>query len=350
VLVRPSIRTLARRPAVLFAFAGAVTALLLSGLLPGGGARARAASVSTNPTTGVVNVQTYLGYQRATAAASGIVVTASGKMLTSNHVIRGATRIRVTVPATGHSYSATVVGYSLSADVALLKLANAAGLTTATLGNSAKVKVGDKVTAVGNAGGAGGTPTVTRGTVTAVHRSITVGDEQGGVSRLTDLIGTNAPLERGDSGGALLDSSERVIGINAAASAGFTFRGGGGFAIPINRAVTIMKLIEAGRSTATVHVGPTSFLGIAVGSVDRAGATGGGALVTGVLSGSPGDKAGLAVGDVITFLAGQTISSPTSVINALLRTSPGDTLRIRWSHRAGTSHSGTVRPIAGPPQ
>ncbi len=310
--------------------------------------------MSTSPTTGVVNVNTYLGYQQGAAAGTGIVLSSSGEVLTNNHVIRGATRIRVTDPATGRSYGASVAGYSVSADVALLKLTNASGLQTATIGDSTKVKVGDEVTAVGNAGGTGGTPAVATGTVTGVHRSITVSDDQGGSARLTDLIGTDAPLEPGDSGGPLLDGSGRVIGIDTAATSGFAFRGGGGsngFAIPINRAQAIVKLIEAGRSTATVHVGPTSFLGIAVAQSVRAGsAVANGALVSGVLSGSPADKAGLAAGDVITFLGGHTISSPTSLVNVLLRTSPGGTLILRWSDRLGSSHNATVRPVAGPPQ
>jgi S1-C subfamily serine protease len=254
------------------------------------------------------------------------------------------------VPSTGRAYSATVVGYSLSGDVAVLKLANASGLQTATVGDSAGVKVGDRVTAVGNAGGRGGSPTVTTGTVTGLHRSITVGDTQGGAVRLADLIGTNASLEPGDSGGPLLDRAGRVIGMDTAADTGFDLHGGSGFAIPIGRALTLVKSIERGRTTATVHVGPTSFLGISVSSAERAGGISGGALVSGVLSGSPADDAGLESGDVITSIAGRAISSPTALVTALLRTSPGQPVQVRWSDQSGFTHSRTVRPVAGPPQ
>jgi S1-C subfamily serine protease len=298
-----------------------------------------------------VNIDTRLRDAGTAGAGTGIVLSASGEVLTNNHVIRGSTRVRVTDPATGRSYSATVVGYSLSADIAVLKLANASGLRTAGIGNSTNVKLGDRVTAVGNAGGAGGSPTVTTGAVTGVHRSITISDDQGGSLRLTDLIRTDAQLEPGDSGGPLLDSSGRVIGIDTAADGGFAFRGGGGFAIPVNRAVAIVRLIEAGRSTATVHVGPTSFLGISVGRSEGAsGPTVNGAFVARVLSGSPADKAGLVTGDVITGLGGRTVASPTALIKLLLRTSPGDTLRLRWSDQRGITHTGTIRPVAGPPQ
>lgn len=340
------------RSALLLASSAAAAALLLSGAFSGVGVAAPGASVSAGPTAGVVNVDTLLGYEQNAAAGTGIVLSPSGAVLTNNHVIRGATRLRVADPATGRTYSATVIGYSLSGDVALLKLAGASRVTTATLGNSARVGVGNHVTAVGNAGGRGGSPAVTTGTVTGLHRTITVRDDQGESVRLTDLIKTNAPLEPGDSGGPLLDGSGRVIGVDTAAESGFDFRGGGnGYAIPINRGLAIVKLIEAGRSSTVVHIGPTSFLGISVERAERAGgATAHGALVSGVLPASPADKAGLAAGDVITSLGGHAISSPIELVNTLLRTHPGETLRLRWTDRDGNSHGGTIRPVAGPPQ
>jgi S1-C subfamily serine protease len=327
-------------------------ALVLFGMLAGGEARARAAPVATRPAMGVVDVNAYLGYQQGLVAGTGIVLTPSGEVLTNNHVIRGGTRIRITDPATGRSYAATVVGYSLAADVAVLQLAHASGLATAPVGSSARIRVGDAVTAVGNAGGTGGSPTVTTGTIRGVHRTITVNDDQGGLARLTDLIKTDASLEPGDSGGPLLDASGRVIGIDTAAETGFAFHGGGGsgYAVPIDRALAIAKLIVAGRSTATVHVGPTSFLGVSVGRSDAARRAARGAVVAAVVNGSPADKAGLATGDVITRLAGRTVTSPASLVNVLLRSSPGAALRLSWSDTGGTSHSGTVVPVAGPPQ
>jgi S1-C subfamily serine protease len=113
--------------------------------------------------------------------------------------------------------------------------------------------------------------------------------------------------------------------------------------------LTVVKLIETGRSTSSVHVGPTSFIGISVASPDRVAATSG-AFVSGVLSGSPADEVGLTIGDVITSLAGHSISSPTALVNTLLHYSPGTALRIRWSDHDGIAHNGTIRPVAGPPQ
>jgi S1-C subfamily serine protease len=306
-------------------------------------------SAAASPTKGVVDIQTVLGYRGGAAAGTGIVLSSSGDVLTNNHVIRGATRVLVTVPSTGKSYAANVVGYSLSGDVALLRLSKASGLATATIGDSSKVAVGDHVTAVGNAGGRGGTPTVTTGTITGLHRSITVGNDELGAARLTNLMETSAPLEPGDSGGPLLDDAGRVIGMDTAADTGFDFRGGGsGFAIPIARALSIVRTVQAGRSTATVHIGATSFLGVSVSRPERTGSTG--AFVSGLLAGSPADKAGLATGDLITSLGGHTISSPASLVNTLLGTTPGKSVSIRWSDSRGVSHTGTIRPIAGPPQ
>src|SRR5205814_9241333 len=116
----------------------------------------------------------------------------------------------------------------------------------------------------------GGTPTTASGRVTALHRSSVASDGQGSSERLTGLIQTNAALQPGDSGGPLVTSAGLVVGMNTAASVGFRFQPGGrvGLAIPIDRALTIARQIEAGRSSSTVHIGPTAFLGVNVASPD----------------------------------------------------------------------------------
>ena len=123
-------------------------------------------------TTGVVTVHTRLAYSGGGGAGTGVVLTSSGTVLTNNHVIRGAGSIRVTVPSSGRSYTATVAGYSVSKDIALLELRDAQGLATVRTGNSNTVEVGDRVTAVGNGGGAG--LTTKSGRVTGLGQSITV--------------------------------------------------------------------------------------------------------------------------------------------------------------------------------
>jgi S1-C subfamily serine protease len=308
-------------------------------------ARSDANKVSS-PTAGVVVIETALGYQQASAAGTGMVLTRSGEVLTNNHVIRGATRIRVLVPQTGRIYNATVAGYSVTGDTALLKLQNASGLTTVSLGHSSKLKIGQFVRAVGNANGTGRLATV-RGKIVALGKSLTVSDETGGSARLTSLLQTSAPLEPGDSGGPLLDSSNHVIGMDTAAAVSgdvFNSRTTAGFAIPIDRAMTIVKQIEAGKSSATVHVGGTAFLGVSVQ------VQGGGLVVVNVVSGSPADQAGLAQGDEVVAVDGTAISSMNQLVSILQRKSPGDRIALTWVDPLGQQQTQTVTLVAGPPQ
>src|SRR5262249_334087 len=193
-------------------------------------------------------------------------------------VIKGATSIRVTDVGNGHTYPAKVVGYDQSKDIAVLQLVGASGLQTVALGNSSAVNVGDKVVALGNAGGKGGTPPVAGGKVAGLGASIVASDEGSGTAeRLTGLIRHSAPIQPGDSGGPLVSNTGKVIGIDTAgsASSGFQFQGGQAqptqaFAIPINEAVAIAGQIEAGRASATVHIGATGILGVQVMSPDPA--------------------------------------------------------------------------------
>src|SRR5206468_10490986 len=239
--------------------AAAAAAAIGTGVALAGG---RAASPVT---TGVVDIETNLAYQNAAAAGTGMVLTSSGEVLTNNHVIRGATTIRVTDPSTKRSYAATVVGYSVTSDVAVLQLTGASHRHTGTLGNSSNVKLNQRVTAVGNAGGVGGKPSSATGKVTGLGRTIVASDGQGLSAQLTGLIRINAVLQPGDSGGPLLNANARVIGMDTAASAALTSQAvGEGYAIPINRAASLAKQIVAGRSSATVHIGSTAFLGVSI--------------------------------------------------------------------------------------
>jgi S1-C subfamily serine protease len=333
-----------RRATLALVAAVAVIAAGAAGIAAGRGA-------ASPPETGVVAVRANLQYANASAGGTGMVLTPSGEVLTNNHVIRGATTIRVTVPQTGRDYPARVLGYSLAADVAVLKLQGASGLGTVSLGNSSAVKTGQTAIAVGNAGGTGSL-TSTVGKVTAVGRTITVNDDQDGTVQLSGLIGTDAALEPGDSGGPLLNGDGRVVGMNTAASVRFTFRQGrsGGYAIPINRAAAIAKQIEAGRRSATVHVGPTAFLGVALAPPSSTGNPIAGGLVGGVLSGSPADRVGLVPGDVITSLDEHAARSPLALVNLLLRKRPGDKVAVVWIDRAGSRRSATATLANGPPQ
>ena len=298
--------------------------------------------------TGVVVVNTTLAFGGA-AAGTGIVLTPSGEVLTNNHVIRGATSIRVTDVSAGRTYTATVAGYSISKDIALLRLRNARGLQTALIGESSGLEIGGRVTAVGNAGGTG-TLTVKAGRLTGLGRSITIDGEDGSSTRLTNLIQTSAPLRPGDSGGPLL-SNGRVIGIDAAASTSLRYPGGGeGFAVPINSALGIVSQVETAHRSATVHVGPTAFLGVSLGRSDFEGQTVRGALVDGVAAESPADKAGIGANDLITSFAGRRVTSSTSLRKLVVQLSPGRTVRLTWIDPYTGTNTASVRLVSGPPQ
>jgi S1-C subfamily serine protease len=321
--------------------------LALAAIAAGAVAAPSVAAHRSSLTTGVVDIDTTLGYEGGTAAGTGMLLTSSGEVLTNNHVIRGATAIRVVVPATRRSYTATVVGYSVGNDVAVLKL-DASGLKTVAAGNSSAVKVGQSVTAVGNAGGVGGTPSSARGRITGVGRTITASD--GGISEeLTGLIRTDAALKPGDSGGPLLTAAGKVIGMDTAASVSFSFTGstGDGYAIPINRALTLAKQIVAGRSSTTVHVGSTPFLGLSVPSQSD---TSSGVEVSSVVGGGPADQAGIVPGDVITTVNGKSVNSFGQLTTALLQYNAGATVSVGVVDQTGAASTVSVQTTAGPPQ
>jgi len=347
--------------------AGAVAGGLIGGLSPTSAGTATATSKTVLSTSqiaaqvdpGLVDVVSTDGLQQATSAGTGIVLTSNGEVLTNNHVIQGATSIKVTDIGNGRTYTATVVGYDASHDVAVLQLQNASGLTTASLGNSSSVQTGNSVVALGNAGGTGGTPSVAAGTVTALHQSITASDQASGVSeQLTGLIQTNANIQPGDSGGPLVNSYGQVIGMDTAASTGYTFQSQGqagqtqAFSIPINEATSIASQIEAGTTSATVHIGATAFLGVGFSPQSSFGGQGGtgssGATIAEAVSGSPAAKAGLTAGDVITSIGGQSVSSASDVAHALVKYHPGDSVSITWLDQAGQSHTTSVTLATGP--
>ena len=344
------IRRSAHRRFLALALAGLVTLAV--------GARVVSASGKAAPIgRGVVVIDTNLAYQGASAAGTGIVLTSSGTVLTNNHVISGATTIKVVLPGLGRSYTAKVVGYDRTGDVAVLQLEHASNLKTLQLGDSSSLTVGSLVTAYGNAGGTGSF-TAARGRVTGLGKTITASDDQGSSEQLTGLIETNAGVVPGDSGGPLLDSAGRVVGMDTAASSGAGYQSissTDAYAIPIARALTIAQEIEAGHASATVHVGGTAFLGVEVESVDSGyggyGSTpSAGALVAGVVSRGPAASAGLTAGDVITAIGGRTVSSPATVSSFILTTKPGAKITVSYTDRAGGRHTVRVTLGSGPPQ
>jgi S1-C subfamily serine protease len=344
------IRALSKKVVVLVAM-GVIVASVGAGVAL---ARGKATPIGT----GVVVINTNLAYQGGSAAGTGMVLTSSGEVLTNNHVISGATTIKVTVPKTSHTYTARVVGYSVTSDVAVLQLQNASNLKTIST-SSAKLTVGASVTALGNAGGTG-TITSATGKVTGLGKTITAADESGASEQLVGLIETNAGIQPGDSGGPLENAKGQVVGMDTAASTG----GFGGFqnvtatdayAIPIAKAVSVANAITSGKASATVHIGATAFFGIQVSSVGGPGFGGGGssaagAVIAAVVPGGPAESAGLVAGDVITALNGQTISAPTSISAFVLTQKPGANVTVTYLDQSGTSQTATVTLGSGPAQ
>lgn len=301
---------------------------------------------------GLVDINVVLGYQGERAAATGMVLTASGEVLTNNHVINGATEISAVDVGNGRSYTATVVGYDRGHDLAVIQLKGASGLATVRLGDSSGLAVGDPVTAVGNAGGRGSVPSAEPGQVTALQRSITAGDDATGESeQLTGMIQVDAAVQPGDSGGPLLDRSGSVVGVDTAASEGFRFSGGtgsggsAGFATPIATARTVVAAIESGRTDGGIHIGATAILGL---QVDATFDGSPGAVVVGVVDGSPAARAGLVAGDLITSFDGRSVADPGALTTLVTGHRPGDRVTVRWTDQAGATHSRSVTLAAGP--
>ncbi|MFF7842909.1 S1C family serine protease [Streptomyces ossamyceticus] len=222
-------------------------------------------------------VEINAGSNGGESTGSGVIITSGGEIITNNHVVSGASRIKVTTHS-GKTYSAEVVGTDSKKDLALIKLRDASGLKAAALGNSNGVKVGDQVVAIGSPEGLTGT--VTSGIVSALDRDVTVSTDEGrqqqqqqggggggwpfefggqefngdtGSSTTTyKALQTDASLNPGNSGGALIDMNGNIIGINSAmysaSSSGDAGSAGLGFAIPINTVKSDLSTLRAGGS------------------------------------------------------------------------------------------------------
>jgi S1-C subfamily serine protease len=329
-----------------------------------GSLNAQALAAKVDPA--IVDITSQLKYNNATAEGTGIVISPSGLVLTNNHVIDEATSVSATLVVSGKTYTAKVLGYDSTDDVALLQLQGASGLKTASLGDSSKVKVGQAVLALGNAGGRGGLPSTAQGTVQGLNRTIQASDNGANTEEtLHGMIETNAPIQEGDSGGPLVNSSAQVIGMDTAANtSGFApdqSVATAGFAIPINHAISITNQIAAGQASSTVHIGLGGFLGVtAAAASDPSGCQGNGgggfgggfggytppvssgALICQVYPGTPAQAGGLTSGDVITSVNGQTVASSDALTTLMAGDHPGDQLSISYVDANGAKHQTSV--------
>jgi Do/DeqQ family serine protease len=257
--------------------------------------------------------------QRVQGVGSGVIVNSDGYILTNHHVVDGAIEIKVEL-TDNRTFTAKLVGSDPPSDLAVLKI-DANNLPTLPLGNSDKVRVGDFVLAVGNPLGIG--QTVTSGIVSAKGRATGLSD-----GSFEDFLQTDAAINRGNSGGALVNTSGELIGINSQILSPSGGSIGIGFAIPSNMAKAVMdQLLKTGK----VRRG---MLGVTIQSVDADLASSlnmpaaRGAIVTSVAPGGPAEKAGLKRGDVITAINKQPVLDNNSLRNLVASLPPGSNVQV----------------------
>ncbi len=261
--------------------------------------------------------------RRFEGMGSGVIIDPRGYVLTNEHVIRGADELKVTLlEPEEKTYTGKVVGKDPRTDLAVIKINAKGDLPSAILGDSDKVRVGDWAVAVGSPFGL--EQTVTVGVISAVRQSLSIEGHN-----YANLLQTDAAINRGNSGGPLINIRGEVIGINTAIYAPTGVFAGIGFAIPVNRAKVIMEqLIEKGRVV-------RGWMGVEILSLndvlakqfqvpDRDGV-----IVNNVLPGSPAEKAGLQRGDVIREFNGKKVSNQESLIEEVGRTPPKTRVKIK---------------------
>jgi S1-C subfamily serine protease len=280
------------------------------------------------------------GTQTVQAAGTGMILTSDGQILTNAHVVAGATNITVTLFNDHQQHSADAVAVDSSDDIALIKIRGGiTNLPTVQLGDSAALRVGDELLAIGNALDLPGGPTVTNGIVSALGRPL----QGGNGTSLDNLIQTNAAINPGNSGGPLVNSAGQVVGMNTAviqqASVGESAQNLG-FAIAVNTIKPIVQQLRTGNAS-------KAFLGISSQDLtpsiaQRFGiSVTSGAIVVSVRPGSAASDIGLQQGDVVVKFNGKAITNAGELVAAVRAAHPGDNVPIEWVR--GSRHmTGTV--------
>ena len=269
--------------------------------------------------------------QRASSLGSGVIVSASGYVLTNHHVVEAADEIEVAL-ADGKRLLAKVVGNDPETDLAVLRV-NAESLPAITFGAAENVRVGDVVLAMGNPFNFG--HTVTLGIVSALGRSGL------GVSTFENFIQTDAAINPGNSGGALIDASGNLVGINTVIYSGTGGSMGIGFAIPVSTAKMVLEQIVKSGSVTRGWIGvEVQEISPPVAESFRLGNTRG-ALIAGVLRGGPADKGGVKPGDVLVEVQGKPVADPAGMLNLIAALAPGQPAKLKLK-RQGQDVDATV--------
>jgi len=280
------------------------------------------------------------GPQRQSGLGSGVIVSADGYILTNNHVVENMDEIEVATND-GRYYRARIVGTDPETDLAVLHVKAEGKLPAVTFAPTESLRVGDVVLAIGNPFGVG--QTVTHGIVSALGRS------QLGINTFENFIQTDAAVNPGNSGGALTDSSGNLVGINTAIYS----RSGGslgiGFAIPVSTARNVMEQIIQTGTVTRGWIGVeaqeiTPELAESFGLPDTDGA-----LIAGVMRGSPADTAGIRPGDILLAVDDKPVKDPAVMLDLIAALKPGETVAFRL-RREKTPVDTSVRIGKRPPQ
>jgi S1-C subfamily serine protease len=322
-----------------------------SPLLPSGGSTQNGnqstSSIAAKLNPAIVDINTVIG--SSSAAGTGMIITSSGEVLTNHHVVVGSSSIKVTISGRSQPYTAHVIGVDASADIALIQIEGVSGLPTVKFGKSSGLSVGDSVVALGNALGAGGTPHVTQGTITALDQSITAGEGGNQSEQLSGMIESDAVIYPGDSGGPLVNASGQVIGmITAGQPQGFRSSASDiGYAIPSDTALGVINRLRAHELSSDLVYTQVGYLGVSVQTLDASIAAQlglsltSGVLVSGVVAGSPADGAGLSRYSVITNIGGTNVDTTDTLGSAIKAHQPGDQVSLTWVAQDG-SHTSNV--------
>lgn len=315
---------------------------------PGSGAALNVDAITTKLDPAIVDISTSLASGQA--AGTGTIISATGEILTNNHVVDGSISILVTVSGQANPYTAHLVASDPTADIAVLQLDGSVfNLPTVSFASSSSVNVGDSVVALGNALGRGGSPAVSRGSVTALDQTITASEGGGKSEQLSGMIQTDATIYPGDSGGPLVNSAGQIVGmITAGEAQGFrTSSSNINYSIPTDTILTVVNQIRAGQTSAGVFYGQSGYIGVSVQTLDAQNAASlgfnvtSGALVRGVQPGTAAERAGITANSVITAVGGSKITSLNDLDAAVRSHRPGDRVSITWVTSSG-SHTATV--------